>query len=255
MRKIEQLQKDLKEIKKNRDVQRKQRKESGMPNIALVGYTNAGKSTLLNSLCNSDVLAEDKLFATLDPTTRKLELPDDGQAMLFTDTVGFINKLPHTLINAFKSTLEETIYADLLIHVIDVSNSSVEYQINTVDQILKELDADKIPVITVLNKIDKVDEAQYEMIKDKYKDIFKDTLSISAKNMQGITELIDLVKAKIGTEMKNVRLQIPYEKAAMENKARDLGKITAIEYGENYIFINLLLPANEVYKIDEYIVC
>lgn len=249
MRKIEQLQKEIKDNKKNREVQRKRRHQSGIPAISLVGYTNAGKSTLLNTLCDSDVLAEDKLFATLDPTTRKLEM-DDGQNFLFTDTVGFVSKLPHYLVEAFKSTLEETIHADLLVHVIDVSNSAVEYQISTVLKVLEELGVKDTPIVTVLNKVDKLENKE---IIDKLKDQYSDSIIISAKKNEGLDDLLKAVKDRLGINIKEIELTIPYDKAYMENKVREVAKVLSTEYKENNISLKIAIGEGEMYKIREFI--
>lgn len=250
MRKITQLQKDIKEIKKNRDVQRKQREESGIPRIALVGYTNAGKSTLLNTLTDAGVLVENKLFATLDPTTRKVEL-EDGQTILVTDTVGFVNKLPHSLVDAFKSTLEETVHADLLVHVIDASNSSVEFQIETVEKVLHDLDAQNIPTLVVFNKIDKI---QNDEKLNELKSKLGNYLEISALNKLGIEELLLEIQNKVGAKIKEVTLSIPYDKAHMESKIRNLGKVKSTDYEAEYIKVKLLIDEKEIYRIKEYIV-
>lgn len=250
MRKITQLQKDIKEIKKNRDIQRKQREESGIPRIALVGYTNAGKSTLLNTLTDAGVLVENKLFATLDPTTRKVEL-EDGQTILVTDTVGFVNKLPHSLVDAFKSTLEETVHADLLVHVIDASNSSVEFQIETVEKVLHDLDAKNIPTLVVFNKIDKIqNDEKLKELKSK----IGNYLEISALNKLGIEELLLEIQNKVGAKIKEVTLSIPYDKAHMESKIRNLGKVKSTDYEAECIKVKLLIDEKEIYRIKEYII-
>ena len=182
---ISDLNKELKEIERHRGVLREKRMETGVPVIALVGYTNAGKSTLLNTLTGAGVLAENMLFATLDTTTRAVET-DSGAKYLFTDTVGFIQKLPHNLIKAFKATLEEAKYADILVHVVDASNPKRSEQMNIVYKTLKELGADDKPVITVYNKIDKED-VEKPLFTDKRA---LETISISAKNGLNINTLL-----------------------------------------------------------------
>jgi GTP-binding protein HflX len=157
---IHKLEKQIEEVAKRRQVQRRQRERQGLPVCAIVGYTNAGKSSLLNALTGSAVLVEDKLFATLDATTRRFE-PSPGKAVLLTDTVGFIRRLPHSLISAFRSTLEEAAHAHLLIHVLDVSDANIENCYQTTVSVLSELGAGEIPAITVLNKIDKLENAVY----------------------------------------------------------------------------------------------
>jgi len=185
-RKIEQrihkLEKEIEGVSKQRQVQRKQRERQGLPVCAIVGYTNAGKSSLLNALTGADVLVEDKLFATLDATTRRFEL-SPGKPVLLTDTVGFIRKLPHSLIKAFHSTLEEAAHSNLLIHVLDASDAAVEECYKTTISVLSELGAGEIPVITALNKIDKLDDVA--QVEGK----FPDSIAISVKSGFGLEEL------------------------------------------------------------------
>ena len=185
-RKIEQrihkLEKEIEEVSKQRQVQRRQRERQGLPVCAIVGYTNAGKSSLLNVLTGADVLVEDKLFATLDATTRRFE-PSPGKPVLLTDTVGFIRRLPHSLIKAFRSTLEEASHSNLLIHVLDASDPACEECYKTTVAVLAELGAGEIPVITALNKVDKLDDTA--LIESK----FPDSVAISVKSGYGLDEL------------------------------------------------------------------
>ena len=212
LRSIRELEDDLKQIEKNREMQRKKRVTSSIPTVALVGYTNAGKSTLLNVLTEADVFAENKLFATLDPTTRKTELAN-GQEVLFTDTVGFIRKLPHHLIQAFKSTLEEAKHADILLHVVDASNEEYEVHMKVVEQLLEELDIKEKPIITVYNKIDMVEDVHFVEDKNTIK-----TLKISAKNKYGIEELKGTIEALIKEDKIKCTLCIPYDKGEIVNR-------------------------------------
>jgi GTP-binding protein HflX len=185
-RKIEQrihkLEKETEEVSKQRQLQRRQRERQGLPVCAIVGYTNAGKSSLLNVLTGADVLVEDKLFATLDATTRRFE-PSPGKPVLLTDTVGFIRRLPHSLIKAFHSTLEEASHSNLLIHVIDASDPACEECYKTTIAVLAELGAGEIPVITVLNKVDKLEDTA--LVEGK----FPDCIAISVKSGYGLDEL------------------------------------------------------------------
>ena len=186
---IAQLNRELKDVKKHREVTREQRSRSHIPVAAIVGYTNAGKSTLLNTLTGAGILAEDKLFATLDPTTRDLKLPS-GQEILMTDTVGFIRKLPHHLIEAFRSTLEEARYADIILHVVDASNPQMDEQMHTVYETLQNLGVKDKPVITVFNKIDRMEDIWVP--RDLHADYY---VKISARTGEGITEFLQSVEA------------------------------------------------------------
>ena len=196
-RKIEQriirLEKQIEEVSKHRETQRKQRQRKQVPVIALVGYTNAGKSTLINSLTGADVFVEDKLFATLDSTSRRMVLPA-GLSVVLVDSVGFIRRLPHNLIKAFRSTLEETCLSDLLLHVLDASDPDIKSHYDTTLSVLKDLEAEHIPRITVLNKADKPESAEYlELLKND----FPDSIAISAVSGLGLQELLQNMEAML----------------------------------------------------------
>lgn len=235
-KRISQLSRELKEVKRHRTLTRERRKLNQIPVAAIVGYTNAGKSTLLNTLTGAEILAEDKLFATLDPTTRKLELPD-GQNVLLTDTVGFIRKLPHHLIEAFKSTLEEAVYADFLIHVVDASNPQVEEQMHTVYETLRNLDALNKPIITIFNKQDKLTEAV--LIKDLKAEY---SMSVSVKTGEGLDEL----QERIGDILRKKKIPIErlysYEDAGKIQVIRKYGELLEEEYREDGIFVRGYIP-------------
>jgi GTP-binding protein HflX len=181
---MKQLERDITEVRKQRGVQRKQREKAGLLSCALVGYTNAGKSSLLNALTGADALAEDKLFATLDPTSRRLDL-GEGQHAIIIDTVGFIRRLPHALINAFRATLEEASLADLLIHVLDASDEEIVQYYKTTTAVLRELEADSIPVVIALNKMDRLDPEKQAAVTE----LFPNSISVSAKTGAGLDAL------------------------------------------------------------------
>ncbi len=225
---IAELNKELKEIKRHRDVMREKRSTSGMPIAALVGYTNAGKSTLLNTLTDANILAEDKLFATLDTTTRKKKL-DSGIEYLFTDTVGFIQKLPHGLINAFRATLEEASYAHILIHVLDVSNPRREEQMKVVYQTLDELKCGDKPVITVYNKVDK-DGIELPLPPDPRAIA---TIKISAKHGDGIDKLTETLEEWLKSQKKCLEIIIPYDKGNIVSLIHGNCEIIESDHREN----------------------
>ena len=191
--KIAQVKKELSQVVKMRETQRKRREKFATPSLALAGYTNAGKSSLLNALTGADVLSEDKLFATLDPTTRKLHIQNQetSKNLLLTDTVGFISNLPHSLVNAFKSTLEEAIRARLILLVLDAADPNVEAQYGTVIQVLREIGAEDIPKIILLNKIDLLAPAAPEI--NRLQELFPQAIKISAKSRQGFDELFSVL--------------------------------------------------------------
>lgn len=228
---ISQLTRELEDVKQHREVMRKQRMEGNLPIVSIVGYTNAGKSTLLNHLTNAGVLEEDKLFATLDPTSRNYKLMN-GQEIIITDTVGFIKKLPHHLINAFRSTLEEAKYADIILHVVDASNVHADIQILTVYDTLKGLGVTDKPVITAFNKIDKLDKLP--ILKDLSADY---TLNISAKKELGFDKLSDILGEVINSTKNYIEKVIPYTDAGLLNKIHKSGNILEEEYREDGIYI------------------
>lgn len=234
---IAQLNRELKDVKKHREVTREQRNKSTVPVAAIVGYTNAGKSTLLNKLTGSCILAEDKLFATLDPTTRSLRL-GTGQEILLTDTVGFIRKLPHHLIEAFRSTLEEAKYADIILHVVDASNSRMDEQMFTVYETLRNLEVGNKPVITVFNKQDIVEGS--ETIRDFRADY---TVKISAKTGEGLEELLETVGAVLREQKVAVEHLYSYQEVSKIQLIRKYGELTEEKYREDGIFVRGYIPS------------
>lgn len=234
---IAALNKELEGIKKSRAVARKKRLESKLPLACIVGYTNAGKSTLLNELTDAEVLSEDKLFATLDPTTRVYEY-EDGQEILLTDTVGFINKLPHHLVDAFRSTLEEAKYADIIIHVVDISNPNYSHHMDVVYDTLKLLDVKDKPVITVYNKVDKLTD---DVIggNDAQSDV---TLRISAKNHEGLDTLLNEIQNILNKRMVYIEKVVPYSEAGKIQNIRNRGQLLHEEYTEEGIYVKAMIP-------------
>jgi len=228
---ISELSNELKNIERHRQVLREKRMKNSLPIVALVGYTNAGKSTLMNKITNAGVIAENKLFATLDTTTRKIELPSGGE-YLFIDTVGFIQKLPHSLIQAFKATLEEVKYADILIHIVDASNSAREIQMNVVYKTLKELECENKPIITVFNKIDR--DIERPLPKD---DFACASVQISAKNGTNIDYMIDRLEDIAKSFKKEVSFFIPYNKGNLINTIYGNSEIIEKEHMAEGVFI------------------
>ena len=245
---------ELKLVKKNRETQRNQRKKSNIPIVALVGYTNAGKSTLLNELikthkdyeCEKEVFVKDMLFATLDVTLRKAVLPNKRD-FLVVDTVGFVSKLPHDLVDAFKSTLEEVNYADLILHVIDATNDSYEIQKKTTEKVLKELGADDKTTILVYNKVDKLELDIYPKNQD-------DVVYISAKQGINMDKLLNMIEKAVMENTYDVELLIPYDRGDIFSKCKDKYNIDEFEYlGEGTKF-RVALDEEDFGKYKEYIV-
>lgn len=240
---ISQLTRELKEVKRHRQLTRESRAKSRIPVIAIVGYTNAGKSTLLNALTGAGILAEDKLFATLDPTTRNLKLPG-GQEVLLTDTVGFIRKLPHHLIEAFKSTLEEAKYADLLLHVVDASNPQMDQQMHVVYETLRELEASDKPVITAFNKKDRF-EGEYAP-----RDFQAErTAFISAKTGEGVEELLACVEDVLREQKVEIEQIYPYSDAGKIQLIRKYGELEKEEYTQEGIYVRAYVPVDVYGKL------
>lgn len=233
---VAQLNRELKEVQRHREVNRQQRKRSGIPVVAVVGYTNAGKSTLLNHLTNAEVLEEDKLFATLDPTTRILELTNH-QKVLMADTVGFIRKLPHHLIDAFRSTLEEAKYADIILHVVDASNPQMDKQMYIVYDTLRNLEVEGKKIITAFNKTDRI--GQPEPLHDFRAER---TVHISAKYGDGLENLKNILEEILREEKDFLECTIPYRDAGVIQKIREKGELLSEEYREDGIFVRAWVP-------------
>lgn len=230
--------KELKEVIQHRHIQRAKRLRKPVPTVAIVGYTNAGKSSLLNTMTDSDVLAADKLFATLDPTTRRLEL-DNSQHVLVTDTVGFLRRLPHRLVEAFKATLEEAVVADLLIHVVDVTNPDAEEHFETTMNVLKEIDADENPMVVVFNKIDALEDPSD---RERFMFTHKDALYLSAQTGEGIDELKAFISDVLNAKYKSIELLIPHDRYDVISKLHESGGIRQQDTEEDGVHIEGIFP-------------
>lgn len=241
-RRIDKLSAELRELEERRGFTRNRRKKDSVQVGAIVGYTNAGKSTLLNLLTGAGILAEDKLFATLDPTARSIELPD-GRSLLLIDTVGLIRRLPHHLVEAFKSTLEEAASADIIIHVCDAADPEAAEKADVTLKTLADLGAAEIPVVTVLNKCDLLTE---HIPEDSA------TVKISAKNNQGIDRLLQVIAANLPETAKRMKLLLPYDKAGYTAKLRENGKVFSEEYTENGVLVDALVDQMLIAQMEQY---
>lgn len=234
---IGQLKDELEDVKRHRELVRRQREKGGALKAAIVGYTNAGKSTLLNRLTQAGILAEDKLFATLDPTTRAFRLPG-GENVLLTDTVGFIRKLPHHLIEAFKSTLEEAKYCDVILHVVDCSNPQMDMQMHVVYETLRQLDVKDKEIVTVFNKIDKegADTACRDMTAD-YR------VKVSARTGEGLDALAEVLGMILRSRRVYLEKVFPYAEAGRIQRIRSFGQLISEEYLDDGVLVKAYVPA------------
>lgn len=246
---IDKIQRDLELVMRQRDVQRSGRKRNQWPLGSLVGYTNAGKSTLFNAITGAATLSEDKLFATLDPTTRRLRLPTN-QNVLLSDTVGFIRKLPHDLVDAFKATLEEVVEADLLLHVVDISSPHAEEQIEAVNQVLGELGVADKPMLMVFNKIDRVTAPG---LAKRYTTEYENSIVVSAKTEEGF----DAFMAELGKQLRPVRqmveLSIPHSKSNVIARLHEVGQVLERNYDGAEAVFKALIPPNHLAHFESFI--
>jgi GTPase len=237
---IAQLRENLVQVVQQRQVQRQKRLRKPVPTAAIVGYTNAGKSTLLNRLTGSTVLAEDKLFATLDPTTRQLDLPD-GQRVLISDTVGFVRRLPHGLIEAFKATLEEVVVSDFLIHVVDASSPEADKHLATTLSVLGELGADKKRMITVFNKIDRCEDPA---LLDRIRVEHPDALRLSAATGEGIGALLERMAEALAEDSRSIELLVPHSRYDLISKLHEFGGVQRQETLDEGVYIQGIFAAS-----------
>ena len=244
-RQIESLEDKLRELESNRKLIRSRRKKDGVITAALVGYTNVGKSTLLNRLTNAGVLSEDKLFATLDPTARALELPD-GRTIMLIDTVGFVRRLPHHLVEAFKSTLEETTGADLILNVCDVSSGEAQAQTEVTMDVLKSLKAEAIPMLTILNKVDKLNPSLRPIAT-------QDSVLVSAYTGEGMDEMLSKIAKMLEPTQVRLKFTVPYSDGSLLSEIRDSGKIFSEEYEATGTLFDALVDKKILYKVEKYL--
>lgn len=248
-RRISNLKDQLERVRTHRKQYRSRRKRSRIPVVALVGYTNAGKSTLLNRLADADVYVADQLFATLDPTTRRVELPDANLA-LFTDTVGFIQKLPTTLVAAFRATLEEIAEADLLVHVVDITHPNAHAQARAVHETLVEIEADHVPILVALNKIDNLSDP------DRARQVlanFPNAVAISALTGEGVSDLLGLVSENLYENFASIAVRLPYDEGGLIALFHEQGQVDKIEHGNGGVKIQGRIPGRLLGRFKPYL--
>lgn len=239
---IEHLEGKLREMEKRRGETRRARRKNNVPVIALVGYTNVGKSSLLNALCGDQIFEADMLFATLDPTARKLTLPSGLQAILV-DTVGFVSRLPHHLVDAFKSTLEEAAFADVIVKVADASDPQAPEQLAVTDEVLSTLDCGQIPQLVVYNKCDAANLTAFDPT----------LLLTSAKTGRGLPELLARLDEVLGHRVRGIEVLLPYDKLALADILRSRGSVTAEEYRENGVYYRATVKIDDLHRFEEYL--
>lgn len=239
---IDMLSERLAEMEKRRGELRRARSRTGMPVVSLVGYTNVGKSSLMNALCGAQVLEANMLFATLDPTSRKLVLPS-GLAVLLVDTVGFVSRLPHHLVEAFKSTLEEAAFSDVIVRVADAGDDQRDEQLNVTDEVLHSLDCDDIPHLTVYNKCDMAGAISFA----------PDILLTSAKTGEGLPQLLEELDRLLADRVRSIKVLLPYDKISLAGPMRQRGSVTLEEYKENGLYLEGVVKAEDLHVYEDYL--
>ncbi len=239
---IDMLSERLAEMEKRRGELRRARSRTGMPVVSLVGYTNVGKSSLMNALCGAQVLEANMLFATLDPTSRKLVLPS-GLAVLLVDTVGFVSRLPHHLVEAFKSTLEEAAFSDVIVRVADAGDDQRDEQLNVTDEVLHSLDCDDIPRLTVYNKCDMAGAISF----------VPDILLTSAKTGEGLPQLLEELDRLLADRVRSIRVLLPYDKISLAGPMRQRGSVTLEKYQENGLYLEGVVKAEDLHVYEDYL--
>ena len=238
---IEKLESRLKELEKRRGETRRARQKNGVPVISLVGYTNVGKSSLTNALCGAEIFEADMLFATLDPTARKCTLPSGLQVIL--DTVGFVSRLPHDLVDAFKSTLEEAACSDIILKIADASDSEAAEQLSVTDEVLNDLGCGDIPQVTVYNKCDRTGVAPYD----------PDVLLVSAKTGYGLDSLLAKIDEILAHRVRTIEVLLPYDKLALADVFRTRGSVLAEEYRENGVYYKATVKVDDLHRFEAYL--
>ncbi len=241
-RRIEALEQKLVELEKRRGENRRARQKAGTPVVSLVGYTNVGKSSLLNALCGAEVMEADMLFATLDPTARKLTLPS-GLNIIAVDTVGFVSRLPHKLVEAFKSTLEEAAYSDVIVKVADATDEQREEQLAVTDEVLNELGCNDIPQLVVYNKCDKADTTSFD----------PDIILTSAKTGKGLDQLLAALDHALSDRVRAVKMVLPYDKLALAEPMRSRGSVAVEEYRENGVYLEGFVKSSDLFRYLPYL--
>ena len=239
---IEKLESRLKELEKRRGETRRARQKNGVPVISLVGYTNVGKSSLTNALCGAEIFEADMLFATLDPTARKCTLPS-GLQVILVDTVGFVSRLPHDLVDAFKSTLEEAACSDIILKIADASDSEAAEQLSVTDEVLNDLGCGDIPQVTVYNKCDRTGVAPYDL----------DVLLVSAKTGYGLDSLLAKIDEILAHRVRTIEVLLPYDKLALADVFRTRGSVLAEEYRENGVYYRATVKVDDLHRFEAYL--